>query len=178
MLDLGGGISLVEGADQTCKLVNRSALNLHGVGLLRKTGFGELEAAWIGEVPAAATGGMGTSVVTDSTAAAGIPVHWNTLDAADLRQAALARPARGVAAERVARRPRDTEPSRSARSRPGRADARRRRGSVDRLVDDDLPGLTIKPAAPQVRRGIVGHRPPRLWLRQTAAAGYRICQAR
>jgi len=55
MLDLGGGISLVENNDRTCSLVNRSALNLHGVGLLRKTPFGELDEAWIGEVPSAKT---------------------------------------------------------------------------------------------------------------------------
>ena len=149
LLDLGGGISLVKDGDRAWKLINRSKLNLHGVGLLRKTPFGA-EEAWLGDVPAR---GTGTSVPVESPAE--VPVHWNALDTAD--------PAKPLwAAER------EQSPLSASKAASGSLSLRKLlilaqdplgldAGEV-RLIGwstDDLPGLQIKPAAPQVRRGIV-----------------------
>jgi hypothetical protein len=139
MLDVGGGISLEKEGDHTWKLVNRSKLNLHGVGLLQKTPFG-VEEAWIGEVPS----GKMTS-----------GFEWNAIADGDDRKSLWASQ-------------REQSPI-SASNTPsgalslhdllavGQGAANLDAGEV-RLIgwsSDDLPGLSIKPAAPQTRRGIV-----------------------
>jgi hypothetical protein len=145
MLDVGGGISLVENKDNTCNVVNRSTLNLHGVGLLRKTALGELEAAWIGDVPSQnASQALGTSVP-----------RWNILSDGD-------------AAKRLWASYREESPMSASNPPQGTLSLR---GLLDigqniqdlgpgevRLIgwsDGDLPGLSIKPAAPQAKRGIL-----------------------
>ena len=151
MLDLGGGISLVENSDHTWKLVNRSALNLHGVGLLRRTGLGK-EEAWIGDVPAAGTGGMGTSVPIKPPTE--LPIHWKPLFDLD--------PAKLWTSQR------EQSPLSALRTTSGALslhsllilaqDAQSLDAGEVRLIGwstDDLPGLSIKPAAPQARRGIL-----------------------
>jgi len=174
MLDLGGEISLVENGDHTRSLVNRSVLNLHGVGLLRKTPLGTIEEAWIGEVPSQnASRGTSTSVPI------GLPIHWNLFDTTD--------PARPLWASQ-----REESPMSASKPQPGTLSLRNLLdlgqgietldvgkvrlvgqtldvGKV-RLVgqtldvgevrligwsNDNLWGLSIKPAAPQARRGIV-----------------------
>jgi hypothetical protein len=148
-LDLGGSISLIKDGDYTWKLVNRSKLNLHGVGLLRKTPFGA-EEAWIGDVPAQ---GMGTSVPIK--APSDVSFQWNAIADLNDKQPLWAGQ-------------REKSPL-SASSTPQGALSLRKLLilaqdplSLDadevRLIGwstDDLPGLAIKPAAPQVRRGIV-----------------------
>jgi hypothetical protein len=140
MLDLGGGLSLAKEGDHAWRLVNRSKLNLHGVGLLRKTPLAGFEEHWIGEVPAAKS--------TDS-------FEWNEL------------PEPGDTKPLWANR-REESPLSASSAAPGALslrellilgqDAHTLDAGEVRLIGwstDDLPGLSIKPAAPQVRRGIV-----------------------
>jgi hypothetical protein len=149
MFDLGGGISLVKDGDRNWKLVNRSKLNLRGVGLLRKTPYG-VEEAWIGEVPAAKTSGeAGTLAPTES------PVRWNALDTSE--------PAKPLwASQREASPLSATTAPTGALSLRGLLalgqDVQSLNAGEVRLIgwsNDELPGLAIKPAAPQARRGIV-----------------------
>ena len=163
MLDLGGGISLVKQGDNEWKLLNRSKLNLHGVGLLRKTPFG-VEEAWIGDVPAGATSipiragnsqGVGTSVPTESTDSAEAPAQWNALDPSDAAKSlwAAQRERSPLSASNAAAGALSLHNLLVLAQDPLNLDA----GEV-RLIGwstDDLPGLSIKPAAPQVRRGTV-----------------------
>ena len=115
------------------------------MGLLQKTPFG-VEEAWIGELPA---GGMGTSVPIQ------LPFQWNAIADLDDKKpvwatqreqsplSASSTPAGSLSLRDLLLLGQDTQS----------LDA----GEV-RLIGwstDDLPGLSIKPAAPQVRRGIV-----------------------
>jgi hypothetical protein len=131
---------LVPGADGTEQLTNRSDLNLHGVGLLRKTRSGKLQAAWVGELPAAKSAGG---------------LHWRTLS-----KAAAAKP--------LWTRQREASPISIAKSASGALNLRKLLDLAQdvqslgagetRLIgwsDDNLPGLAIEPAAPQTRRGIL-----------------------
>ena len=150
MLDLGGGFSLLD-AGGTCRLVNRSALNLHGVGLLRKDSSGEYQEAWIGEVPAAEA--AGTSSRTQP--AAEVPVRWHDSSPSD-------------ADTPLWSRQRDASPISKSNPPAGILNVRRLLeigqnpadlgdGEV-RLIgwsNDNLPGLSIEPASPQAKRGIV-----------------------
>ena len=68
------GISMSEGGDGTCRVVNRTGWKLHDAGLLRKTADGELQMAWLGTLPPSQSAqGLGTSVPSES------PVEWTTL---------------------------------------------------------------------------------------------------
>jgi len=149
MLNLDGGISLVEGPDGTRNLVNQTGLNLYGAGLVNKTASGELQTTWLGTVHAGTRQkdkqGMGTSV----------PIEWKPLgDAKNTTQFWSPR--------------RDESPVTSASPPPGTLNLRRlldlgqdledlAPGDV-RLIawsDDELPGLSIEPAAPQARRAAI-----------------------
>jgi hypothetical protein len=145
MFDCGASISLVKDGDHTWKLVNRSKLSLHGVGLLQKTPFG-VEEAWIGELPAAA---KGTSAPSEAS------FRWNAIADLDDKKPVWASQ-------------REQSPLSASSTPAGSLSLRdllllgQDLQSLDagevRLIGwsiDDLPGLSIKPAAPQVRRGIV-----------------------
>jgi len=140
MLDAGGPISLARGADGAEQLVNRSALNLHGVGLVRKARSGELQTAWVGELPR-------------TKSASGL--QWNALS-------------KTAAAEPLWARQREESPVSVSNPASGALSLRKVLDlgqdvqnlgvGETRLIgwsEDDLPGLAIEPAAPQTRRGIV-----------------------
>ena len=140
MLDAGGAISLAPSAEGTEQLVNQSALNLHGVGLLRRTRAGELQTAWLGEVPRAkSVGGF----------------QWITLSKTE-------------AEKPLWPQEREESPVSAANPVPGALslrkvldlgqDAQNLAAGETRLIgwsEDNLPGLAIEPAAPQTRRGIL-----------------------
>ena len=154
---------MVEGDDGTGRLVNRSALNLHGVGLLRKSPSGQLQTAWMGEVPIAKSAS---------------DFRWTALSAAD-------------AAKPFWPQQREESPMSASKPAAGHAEsprvARTRSGvrSLDvgevRLIgwsDDDLPGLTIEPAAPQAQRGILVVAHLGYGFGEPAAAGQESQEAR
>jgi hypothetical protein len=156
MLDLGGTISLVENDDGTCSLANQSMLSLHGVGLLRKTRTGELQEAWIAELPPQnRSTGLGTSVPSVPSVSVGLSFHWTPLSAADHNKPLWSRQ-------------REETPLSALKPPPDTLNLRKlldlgqdlqslEPGEV-RLIawsTDDLPGLSIKPAAPQAKRAIL-----------------------
>jgi hypothetical protein len=137
MSELGGSISWTENDDGTCGLVNRSSLDLHGAGILRKTRSGEVQEAWIGEAPAGKSAGG---------------ARWRT-------------PAKSDVDKPLWAAQREQSPASAANPPPGAMNLRKlldlggNAGSLEpgetRLVawsDSELPGLTVEPAAPQVRR--------------------------
>jgi hypothetical protein len=149
MLDLDGGISLVEGRDGIRNLVNQTGLNLYGAGLIRKTASGELQTAWLGTVP------PGPRQKDNRRIGTSVPIEWKSLgDAKNTTQ--------------FWSQHRDESPVTSASPPPGTLNLRRlldlgqnledlAPGDV-RLIawsDDELPGLSIEPAAPQARRAAI-----------------------
>jgi hypothetical protein len=148
MLDLGGEIAISETADGTSSLVNRSTLSLHGVGLLRKTPSGDLQQAWLGDLP-----GMGTSVPISSPV--GLPIPWTTLSTTDLDTPLW--PARREESPLSAQNaPADTLNLR--RLLDLGQDLRSLDAGEVRLIawsTDDLPGMSVTPAAPQTKRAIL-----------------------
>ena len=181
MLDLGGGIVLIEDADGPPRLTNQTGLNLYGAGLMRKTASGELQTAWLGTLPPG-TGGNGKRVQEAST-----PIEWQAFDATEskaVKKGTGSDPAGEDAAENGGRETpvplshtlwadeREQSPITAAKPPPGALNLRRlielgqdpadlAPGEV-RLIawsDNELPGLTIDPAAPQSRRAamVVAH---------------------
>ncbi len=150
MLELGGGISLVESPDGSGRLLNRTGWKLQGAGLVRKTAAGELQTAWLGTVPPR---GLGTSV--PSEAPSEVRVEWTSLSGADATKPLWPQQRDGSPIS-------ESHPPPGALSLRGLLELGQNPKELDpgevRLVawsDDDLPGLWIEPAAPQARRGIV-----------------------
>ncbi len=142
MCDAGGGLSLVKNNDDAGQIFNRSSLDLHGVGLLWKTGENQWRAAWLGDVPRAKSA---------------VGFRWTAIDAADRHKPIAVwmheREASPISATAAAAGSLNLRPMLELAQNVENLDA----GEV-RLIgwsDDDLPGLKIEPSSPQTRRGIL-----------------------
>ena len=155
MLDAGGAISLAPSAEGTEQLVNQSALNLHGVGLLRRTLRGRV------------ADGMARRG-SESEIGRRFPVDYALQDRS--REAAMAARAGGVAGERCQSGPRGAESPQSARSGTGCTEPRRGRDAIDRLVGGQPAGPGDRTGGAADAARYTGCRPPRLRFWRTPAA--------
>lgn len=137
MLDLGGGISLRQRKDGGYELFNGSDLALHGAGLMRKT-EDRLEVAWLGDVGA----GVSQPVRLREHPVDSENPLWEQ-ERSSHPITADSRPTGSLGLRQLlslAERPDDLRP-----------------GDV-RLVawtDQPLPGMEVRPAAPQARQAAV-----------------------
>jgi len=167
MIDLAGGMELTRTPNRGWQLINHTPLTVRGAGVVRRTDRGRVETAWIGTLepdnavvlrfdarPQTDVAGRlwGSERNRESVTTAG--------EMGQLRIGALIDLA--VAPEFL--RPPDAQAADGGSPRPGNPGAGRpgdprelRPGGV-RLVgwlDDALPGLAIRPAAPQTRYATV-----------------------
>lgn len=138
MIDLAGPLALARS-----ELANRTGLTLRGAGVVRRTEAGELEAAWLGDLPPESVTEVRFRSVPAQTSGAQLWQEWRDR-APETASGALVGDFNFHALAAVAQDPRDLLP-----------------GQV-RLIawtEAEFAGLEIDPAAPQARRAtlVVAH---------------------
>jgi hypothetical protein len=185
MLELGGGISLVERPDGTCRLLNGTRLALQGAGLMRKSKSGKVEIAWVGNVPAAKKASKknspgplaqeGPGARADGFVPGEAAVRWITFDAVKDAKgtAAVSQPETPENPQAAFQSPfwaaeRNASLESASASPPGILNLRgmlevaQNPANCDpgetRLIawsDDALAGMDVLPTASQVKQGVV-----------------------
>ncbi len=161
MVDLGGAIALEPAPDGGDQVSNKTAFALHGAGVIRRDRSGQLESAWIGTLESGDTaplrftpppeGNPGERLWDSERGRSPLTAGGSRKGELDLRRLLdLAEDHNGI-------RPPDP------RQRPDWGDPRiLHPGDLRRLapgdvqligwLDEEIPGLEVKPAAPQARR--------------------------
>jgi hypothetical protein len=135
LLDVGGSLALVDSPDGRRQLVNSTQLSLHGVGLVRRTPAGSLEEAWLGNVLPGAT----------------VPAEF-ALEAQSESGAKLWRRERDLSVRTAAGAPGGEVNLRGLMEiAQNTADLRPAQTRLIAWLDDELPGESVAPAAPQKR---------------------------
>ena len=168
MVDLGGPIALEDAPGGGDQVTNRTALALQGAGVIRRDRSGQLETAWIGTLEPGDTAPLRFARRPEGDPPGRL---WaaergrSPLTAGGNRQGALdLRRLLDLAEDHTGIRPQDPQ-QRSEGDEPRSlhpGDLRRLRPGDVRLIgwlDEEIPGLEIKPAAPQARRAamVVAH---------------------
>jgi hypothetical protein len=161
LVDLGGGVALEQARGGGYQVTNKTAFDLHGAGVIRRDRSGQLETAWIGALESG-----DTALLRFSRRPEGTPGDrlWapergrSPLTAGGTRKGELdLRRLLDLAEDHSGIRPRDARqrlaPDDPSTLHPG--DLRRLTPGDVRLIgwlDEEIPGLEVKPAAPQARR--------------------------
>lgn len=144
MVDLGGAIALRATPGSRYRITNGSEFTLRGAGVIRRNGSDQLETAWIGELEPGATADLRFQVQAETKDSAA-QLWASQRDRSPLTLAATAKGGLGLRPlVKLAEQPQTLEAG----------DAR-----LVGWLDEEVPGLDVKPAAPQSRRAalVVAH---------------------
>ena len=168
MVDLGGPIALEEDAAGGYQVANKTSFSLDGVGVIRCRGPNQLETAWIGSLESGATASL-EFVPWGQGNPAGrlweaererLPLTTSGDHKGELELRGLL----DLVEDHTGIRPRDSRESLDGDDarvlHPG--DLRRLQPGDMELIgwlDDEVPGLEVRPSAPQARRAalVVAH---------------------
>jgi hypothetical protein len=146
MFDLGGKLSLVQNISGGLEIVNKTSLSLQGAGLIKKLESGNLQAAWVGKLEPGAV--RTVAWINRSSTQSGGRLWPDERDQSPLT---------------AAKNPGELKGELNLRNLLDLAEKLEtmRPGEIKLLawMDTALPGLNIKPAAPQSRHAalIVAH---------------------
>jgi hypothetical protein len=140
MLDLGGGVQWLEPSPGMFRVVNQTSYQLRDAGIVRKTDEGRILTAWLGTIDPDPKGGTDVTGRWQPAPAEGSadslwPEHRDRIPQTGL----------GETADTLSLRPLLRLAEQTDRMQPG--DTR-----LIAWTDEPLPGMKVRPAAPQKRR--------------------------
>ena len=168
MADLGGALSIVETSGGGYQVINRTAFPLYGAGAIRRNESGQCETAWIGTIEPEEPAGLRFRRRSDADRSRRLweeERNGSPLTAADRGQGGLnIHGLFDLIEDHTAVRPRESR-ERLRSDDPhvlGPGDLRELEPGGVQLtgwLDEEIPGLEVRPAAPQTRRAtlVIAH---------------------